>query len=70
MASSGLDRTITNALGAYFLTLLATSVMILILIPSKSSLFIPGFLGTPAVMITTSESLISSGFDEPVILAS
>ena len=30
------------------------------LIPKRSSLLIPGFLGTPAVIIITSEDLISS----------
>jgi hypothetical protein len=65
-----LDISNTNAFGAYFLTLLATSVIILILIPRRSSLFIPGFLGIPAVIITTSESFKSLGLEDPVIVAS
>ena len=51
---------ITNALGAFFLMPSATCLIIFKLIPNKSSLLIPGFLGTPAVIIITSESFISS----------
>ena len=39
---------------------LATGLIILGLIPKRSSLVMPGFLGTPAVMIITSEFLVSS----------
>ena len=59
MASKGFDITITNAFGAYFLTLEATSFIMPRLIDIKSSLSIPGFLGIPAVIITTSEPLMS-----------
>ena len=51
---------ITNAFGEFFLIPSATCLIIFKLIPSRSSLLIPGFLGTPAVIITTSEFLISS----------
>ena len=57
--NQGFDKTITKALGAYFFTFLATSVMIFIFISRRSSLFIPGFLGTPAVTIHTSDPAIS-----------
>ena len=39
-------------------------------VASKSSRFIPGFLGIPAVTIKTSESLKSSQLDVPEILES
>ena len=51
---------ITKAFGDVLLIPSATCLMILRLIPNKSSLVIPGFLGTPAVIIITSESLVSS----------
>ncbi len=38
----------------------ATCLIIFKLIPNKSSLVIPGFLGTPAVIIITSEFFVSS----------
>ena len=51
---------ITKALGACCLIPSATCLIIFKFIPNKSSLLIPGFLGTPAVTIITSEFLISS----------
>ena len=59
MASKGLVMHITNALGQYFLIPAPTSDITLRLIDNKSSRLIPGFLGTPAVTITTSESFIA-----------
>ena len=51
---------ITKALGEVFFIPSATCLIIFKLMPSKSSLVIPGFLGTPAVMIITSEFFVSS----------
>ena len=59
IASRGLVMQITNAFGAYFFIPLPTSDITFKLIDNKSSLLIPGFLGTPAVTITTSEPLIA-----------
>ena len=43
----------------------ATCLIIFKFIPSKSSLVIPGFLGTPAVIIITSEFFVSSYLSVP-----
>ena len=51
---------ITNAFGEVSLIPSATCLIIFKFVPNKSSLVIPGFLGTPAVIIITSESLVSS----------
>ena len=51
---------ITKASGEFFFMPCATCFIIFKLIPNKSSLLIPGFLGTPAVIMITSEFLISS----------
>ena len=51
---------ITKAFGEVVFIPSATCLIILRLIPSKSSLVIPGFLGTPAVIIITSEFFVSS----------
>ena len=59
ITSNGLVIHITKAFGAFCLTPSATCLIIFKFIPSKSSLLIPGFLGKPAVIIITSESLIS-----------
>ena len=56
---------ITKALGDDRLIPSATCLIILRLIPNKSSLVIPGFLGTPAVMIITSEFFVSSYLSVP-----
>ena len=54
---------ITGAIGVELgfdpILVYATSLIIFRLMLSRSSLFIPGFLGTPAVIIITSEFLIS-----------
>ena len=57
--SSG-GRVSMVALGEVFFIPSATCLMIFKLIPSQSSLVIPGFLGTPAVIMTTSEFFVSS----------
>ena len=54
IASSGLVIQITNALGQLSFIPLPTCFITLVLISTKSSLLIPGFLATPAVTITTS----------------
>ena len=66
ITSNGLVIQITNASGQLFFTPSATCFMIFKLIPNRSSLLIPGFLGTPAVIIITSESLISSYLSVPL----
>ena len=60
ITSRGLVMHMTNALGDVFLIPSATYFIILRLMPSKSSLVMPGFLGTPAVIIITSEFFVSS----------
>ena len=70
IASSGFETTITNASGEYFFTWFATFVIISRFFWRRSSLFMPGCLGNPAVITTTSESLISSKLDVPDSLAS
>ena len=59
MTSNGLVMHIINAFGAFSFIPLATCLIIFKFIPSRSSLLMPGFLGTPAVIMITSESLIS-----------
>ena len=49
-----------NAFGDVFLIPSATCFIIFKFISNKSSLVIPGFLGTPAVIIITSEFFVSS----------
>ena len=60
ITSNGLVMHIINAFGEVFLIPSATCFIIFKFIPSKSSRVIPGFLGTPAVIIITSEFLVSS----------
>jgi len=60
ITSNGFVMHITKALGEVCFIPSATCLIILRFIPSKSSLVIPGFLGTPAVIIITSEFLVSS----------
>ncbi len=60
MASSGLVMTMTKALGAYFLMPAPACSITLRLMLSRSSRLMPGFLGTPAVMITTSAPSMSA----------
>ena len=59
ITSSGLVMHITKAFGDVFLIPSETCFITLRFIPSKSSLDIPGFLGTPAVIIITSEFSVS-----------
>ena len=54
------ENKITKASGEVFFIPSATCFIIFKLVPNKSSLVIPGFLGIPAVIIITSEFLISS----------
>ena len=56
---------ITKALGEVFLIPSATCFIIFKLMPNKSSLVMPGFLGTPAVIIITSEFFVSSYLSVP-----
>ena len=60
IASSGLEMTMTNALGAYCLMPSATLVMIFELVAIRSSRLMPGLRGRPAVTMTTSAPLMSS----------
>ena len=60
ITSSGLVIHITNAFGDVFLIPSATCLIIFKFISNRSSLVIPGFLGTPAVIIITSEFFVSS----------
>ena len=60
ITSNGLVMHITKAFGDVFFIPSATCFIIFKFIPNKSSLVIPGFLGTPAVIIITSEFLVSS----------
>ena len=59
MASSGLVTMMEKALGACCFTPLATLVMILMLVASRSSRVMPGLRGRPAVTITTSAPAMS-----------
>ena len=60
ITSKGFVIQITKALGEFCFIPSATCLIILRFVPSKSSLVIPGFLGIPAVIIITSEFLVSS----------
>ena len=60
MASSGLVMTMTKALGAYFLMPAPACSITLRLIESRSSRLMPGFRGTPAVMMMTSAPSMSA----------
>ena len=60
MTSSGFVMQITKALGDVFAIPSPTCLIIFKFVPNKSSLVIPGFLGIPAVIIMTSEFLVSS----------
>ncbi len=60
IASSGLVIVMTKACGQLVLIAAPTSPTILVLMPIRSSRLIPGFLGTPAVTITTSAPLMSA----------
>ena len=59
MTSRGFVIHITKAFGEVSLIPSATCLIIFKFMPSKSSLVIPGFLGTPAVIMITSELLVS-----------
>ena len=67
ITSKGLVIHITNAFGEVFLIPSETFFIIFRLIANKSSRVIPGFLGTPAVIIITSEFLVSSYLFVPII---
>ncbi len=54
IASSGLVMQTTKASGACALRPAPTASITLRLMPSRSSRLMPGFLGTPAVTMTTS----------------
>ena len=54
MVSIGFETTIIIALGEYFNKLSETDFTIPALIPINSSLVMPGFLGIPDVITTTS----------------
>ena len=58
IASKGLVIHITKAFGAFSFIPSPTDFITLRLIPKRSSLLMPGFLGTPAVTIQTSQPLI------------
>ena len=60
ITSSGLVMHMTKALGDEFFIPSATCLIIFKLVPNRSSLVIPGFLGIPAVIIMTSEFFMSS----------
>ncbi len=60
----------TNAPGHFSFTLVATSRMILMLTPSRSSRLMPGLRGTPAVTMTTSAPATSSYRLVPMMRAS
>ena len=60
ITSRGLVMQITKAFGEVFLIPSATCLIIFKFIPKRSSRVIPVFLGTPAVIITTSEFFVSS----------
>ena len=60
ITSRGFVIQITKALGDDFAIPSPTCLIIFKLVPNKSSLVIPGFLGIPAVIIITSESFVSS----------
>ena len=59
ITSKGLVIQITKALGEYSFIPNATCLIIFKFIPRRSSRVIPGFLGTPAVTIITSEFFVS-----------
>ena len=61
MASSGLLTTITTELGLDFFTSVATAVMILALVPRRSSRLIPGLRAIPADLASGSRSLDALG---------
>jgi len=60
MASRGFVMQITKASGAYCLMPWPTASITLRLMPMRSSRLMPGFLGTPAVTITTSAPSIAA----------
>ena len=60
MASSGFETTMTNAFGACCLMPSATVLMILALMPSRSSRLMPGLRATPAVTMQTSAPAMSA----------
>ena len=60
MTSKGLVMQITKAFGDVSFIPSATCLIIFKLVPSRSSRDIPGFRGTPAVIMITSEPLVSS----------
>ncbi|MNK84124.1 hypothetical protein D3C87_1039640 [compost metagenome] len=70
ITSIGLQTTITIEFGANFLTPSQTSLTIFALMPTSSSRLMPGLRGIPAVMITTSESAMSSYLLVPLIFVS
>ena len=70
ITSKGFVIHITKAFGEECFIPSATCLIIFKFIPSKSSLVMPGFLGTPAVMIITSEFFVSSYLFVPLISTS
>ena len=70
MASSGLVMTMTKASGAYCRTPSDTWVMILALVPRRSSRLMPGLRAMPAVTMHTSAPAMSSYRVVPVMSAS
>src|SRR5512132_440070 len=70
MASRGLVTTMTNESGACFFMPSATELMILALVPTRSSRLMPGFRAMPAVTMHTSAPAISSYLLVPITLPS
>src|SRR6202162_4898621 len=68
--SRGFETTIRIALGDSGTILRTTSETIPSFVATRSSRLIPGLRGTPAVMTTTSDCLVSSEEFDPIILAS
>ena len=69
MASIGLAKTMKTAFGEAFAAAVATSRTMPALMLSSSSRVMPGLRGSPEVMTTTSEPLVSSQPLLPVSLA-
>jgi hypothetical protein len=65
ITSKGFVIHITKAFGQFSFIPFATCFIIFRFILSRSSLLIPGFLGTPAVIIIKSEFLISEYLSVP-----
>ena len=60
MTSKGFDTTIIIALGEYLIMFSVTVLTIPAFVAIRSSRDIPGFLGKPEVITTTSESFVRS----------